>query len=67
MKIKKWYDICCDCCTRRRSTDFGWDVEHNKKGLAKKARQEGWRTYKGSNICPICVKNLEDKGVNKEK
>lgn len=61
LKIDKYFDVCCDICSRHRSTDFYLGWETNLKRLRSIALNEGWTFTNGQNICPICNKKTKEK------
>lgn len=54
MKIDRYYDVQCDYCGNRLSTDFDWGLCESSRQAESSARFVGFRTKKGKNICPCC-------------
>lgn len=65
MKVKRYYDICCEECGKQLSWDFGVKLSNYRMQAISKARDKGFRTVNGKFVCPICAKE-KDKLFCKE-
>ena len=55
LKTDKYYDVQCDFCGRNMSTDFFTGMAPTSKEAVMWAKDVGFRTRLGKNICPICI------------
>lgn len=54
MKTEKWYDVRCLFCGRYLSTDFGKGMQRSAATANYFAKEVGFKTMSGENICPLC-------------
>jgi len=63
MSISVVVDVHCDCNVGHEGHICGWHTDYSDSGtvrkgaLRKKAREDGWRYYKGKDMCPGCVRS----------
>jgi len=55
MKVDTYYDVCCNRCGRHLSTDYNVGMCITKKSTIAYAKDIGWKTIDGKNVCPICL------------
>ena len=54
MRIERYYDVGCDYCGRRLSSDFNWGLCESSREAESAAKFVGFSTQKALNICPCC-------------
>ena len=54
MKIEKWYDVRCEICGRYLSTDYEAGMQRTRETALKEAKEVGFKTKQGKNVCPCC-------------
>lgn len=57
IKIDKYYDVQCDYCAKFMSTDYELGMAPTRKEAIMWAKNLGFRTRNGKNICPECLKD----------
>lgn len=61
MRVERWYDISCESCGRYLSTDFDAGMFRSRQRAILAARENGFKTEAGKNICPICIRKNKEK------
>lgn len=61
MKIDKYYDVQCYYCARFISSDYFTGMFKSREEAEQIARNSGWKTRLGKNICPQCIKEQANK------
>ena len=60
IKVDHYYDVSCEYCGRHMSTDFEqYGMATSSKQANAWAKNIGFRTKKGKNICPQCLEELK--------
>ena len=67
MKVDALYDVFCDLCGRKMSSDFLSGLCDSAKDAEKEAFRIGFIEINGKRICPICQKNHSIRLVSVKK
>lgn len=57
MKVDRLYDVTCSVCGRHLSSDFVKGYGKTAVQSESWAKEAGFRTRNGNNVCPICLKS----------
>lgn len=54
IEVEKQYTITCEYCLDSIGS-------YSRESVLESAKKNGWHTYKGENICPVCYKKKVKK------
>lgn len=57
LKVDRYYDIACDYCGKHLSTDYKCGMGETPNEARLWAKEVGFRTKRGKNVCPECLYN----------
>ena len=57
LKVDRYYDVACDYCGKHLSTDYQCGMGETPNEARLWAKDVGFQTKYGKNICPECLQN----------
>ncbi len=64
MKSERWYDIKCDICSKRLSSDYKMGMQCSRESAIKLAKAIGYKDTILGTACPICRRDVFHENVD---